>query len=201
LVGTLPPDEGQPEAEPLGHTKEVQEPSLKQIYTTESLGNTLTWGEKKIYETVDEVTDIQAISYGSKRKDIVNRTTKKRRLTLDSSILITTEEKLIITENAKTSELIGVGMTITYATLDRERKYKEELVIALKDLEHMCHLEKYYHESTQTTIFLRSEFQNAYNKFMSERHLITAGIDEFQEDTLMAVVMFKDMEIWYEKDH
>jgi hypothetical protein len=117
---------------------------------------------------VDEVTDIQAIAYDRKRKAIVKRTTKKRRLTLDSSILITTKEKLISTEHAKMSEIIGAGMEITNATLDRERKDEEELVPMLKDLEHLCHLEKYYQDSTHATIFLRSEFQDAYNIFTNE---------------------------------
>jgi hypothetical protein len=73
---------------------------------------------------VDEVADIQAIFYDLKRKAIVNRNTKNRRLTLDHSILITTEEKLISTEHAKTSELIGAWMAITDATLDREKGMK-----------------------------------------------------------------------------
>jgi hypothetical protein len=47
-------------------------------------------------------------------------TTKKRRLALDSTILITTEEMLLDTENVKMTELIGAGMAITDATLDRE---------------------------------------------------------------------------------
>jgi hypothetical protein len=89
------------------------------------LGNTLTWGEKKIPELVDEVIDIKEISYDQKMKSVVKRTTKKRRLTLDSSTLITTEEKLINTENAKTSKLIDAGMEITDATMDRSRKYEE----------------------------------------------------------------------------
>jgi hypothetical protein len=33
---------------------------------------------------MDEVTDIQAIIYDQKRKSIMKRTTKKRRITLDS---------------------------------------------------------------------------------------------------------------------
>jgi hypothetical protein len=37
-----------------------------------------------------KVVDIQAISYDRKRKSIMKRTTKKRRLTLDRSVLITT---------------------------------------------------------------------------------------------------------------
>jgi hypothetical protein len=47
------------EFEPSGHIEKFQEPILEQIHTTESLGNTLTWGEQKILEPVDEVTDIQ----------------------------------------------------------------------------------------------------------------------------------------------
>jgi hypothetical protein len=50
----------------------------------------------------------------------MKRTTKKRRITLYRSILITTEEKLISMEHAKMSELIGAGMEIKYATLDIE---------------------------------------------------------------------------------
>jgi hypothetical protein len=92
-------------------------------------------------------------------------------------------------------------MTITYATLDRERKEEEELVVALKELEHLRHLVKYYQDSTQATVFLRSEFQDAYSKFTSERHLFTAWIADFQEDTLMALATCKDMERWYEKAH
>jgi hypothetical protein len=103
----------------------------------------------------------------------MKRTNKKRRLTLDSSILITKKEKLISTEHAKTSKLIGAGMAITYATLDRERKYEEELVIVLKELEHLRHLEKYYQDSTQAMVFLRSEFQDAYGKFTNELHHFT----------------------------
>jgi hypothetical protein len=59
-------------------------------------------------------------------------TTKKRRITLDSSILITTEEKLISMEHAKMFELIGAWMAITDATLDRVRKDEEELGDFLK---------------------------------------------------------------------
>jgi hypothetical protein len=50
-------------------------------------------------------------------------------------------------------------------------------------------------------VFLRSEFQDAYGKFMSEQLLFTIGITNFQEDNLMALVTCKDMEILYEKAH
>jgi hypothetical protein len=75
--------------------EEVKEPDLEQIYTIESLGNMLTWGDQKILEPMDEVADIHAITYDQKRKYIIQRTPNKRRITLDRSILITTEENLI----------------------------------------------------------------------------------------------------------
>jgi hypothetical protein len=127
-IGTQTPDERQTEAGPSEHNEEVQEPNLEQVYTIESLGNTLTWGDQQIPEPVDEVADIHAIAYDRKRKSIIQRTTKKRRITLDRSILITTEEHLINTEHAKTSELIGTGMEITDATLDRAKRDEKELV-------------------------------------------------------------------------
>jgi hypothetical protein len=124
------------------------------------------------------VADIQEIAYDQKRKSIMKRTTEKRRLTLDSSFLITIEEKLLNTKHTKMSKLIDRGMDITDATLDRERREKMELATTLKELEHMCHLEKYYQDSTQATMFLRSEFQDAYDKFMNERYLFTAIITD-----------------------
>ena len=117
---------------------------------------------------------------------------------MDRSILITTEENLINTENARTYELIGVGMAISYATLDRAKKDEKELVFALKELEHLRHLAEYYQGTTQTTVYLSSEFEEAYNKFKKERHSFTTKIVEFQEDTLMALVTCKDME-WLHK--
>jgi hypothetical protein len=70
---------------------------------------------------LDEVINIQEIVYDRKRKAIMRRTTKKRRHMLDSAILITTKEKLLGTENAKTYELIGAGMVITDDMLDRPK--------------------------------------------------------------------------------
>jgi hypothetical protein len=97
---------------------------------------------------MDEVADIHAISYDRERKAIVKRTTKKRRITLDRSILITTEEHLINIEHDKRSELIDANMEITYATLDRAKRDEEEMATALKELEHLRHLDKYYQDTT-----------------------------------------------------
>jgi len=114
---------------------------------------------------VDEVTDIQEITYDRKRKVLMRRTTKKRRLTLYSTLLITIEETLLNTENVKTTELIGVGMAITDATLDRVKRYEKELYFAKKELDQLHHLAKYYQDSTQVVVFLRSEFIETYVQF------------------------------------
>jgi hypothetical protein len=56
---------------PSKHNEVVQEPNIEQTYTTRSLENTLTWGDQKITEPVDEVSNIHAIYYDRKRKAIV----------------------------------------------------------------------------------------------------------------------------------
>jgi hypothetical protein len=111
------------------------------------MGNKIAWGDQQIPEPVDEVADIHAIAYDRRRKAIVQQTTKKRRITLDLSILITTEEDLINTQNSRTSELIGVGRAISNTTLDRARRDEKDLATALKELEHLCHLAKYYQDT------------------------------------------------------
>jgi hypothetical protein len=193
------PDERQVEVGSTRQSEEVQEPTLEQIYTTGSLGNNLTWGDQQIPEPVDEVADIYAISYDQKRKAIIQRTAKKRRITLDHSILVTTEENLINTADAHTSELIGVGKSLSDATQDRARRDEKELATTLKELEHLCHLVEYYKGTTQTTVYLKGEFNRVYNEFKKERHLLISNIVEFQEDTLMALATCKEMERWHER--
>jgi hypothetical protein len=124
--------------------KRFKNPFLN-IYTKLEAWEICLPGEiNKIPKPMDEVVDIEAISYNYKRKSIMKRTTKKRRITLDHSILITIEEKLINTDFNKTSELIDIGMAITDSTLDREKRDEEELVISRKELEDLFHLVKYY---------------------------------------------------------
>jgi hypothetical protein len=118
---------------------------------------------------------------------------------LDQSILVTTEENLINTADARMSELIGVGKSLSDAAQDRARRDEKELADTLKELEHLCHLVKYYKGATQTTVYLKGEFNGVYNEFKKERHLLTENIVEFQEDTLMALATCKEMERWHEK--
>jgi hypothetical protein len=134
---------------------------MGQIHTFRSLGNTLTWGEQQIPEPIDEVANIQVITYDRKIKSSMKRTTKKRKLMLDNLILITTEKNFLSIEHAKTSKLIGAERAIMDATLDRERTDEKELSIALKDFEHLRHLVKYYQDSTEAQFFPEVSFKMA----------------------------------------
>jgi hypothetical protein len=113
LPNTQIPGEKQVEVGSTRKNEEVREPILEQIYTAGSLGNNLTWGDQQIPDLVAEVADIYAISYDQKRKAIIHRTGKKRRITLDQSIIDVIEEKLINTVDARTSELVGVGKSLS----------------------------------------------------------------------------------------
>jgi hypothetical protein len=109
-------------------------------------------------------------------------------------LFITTEETLFDTEHAKMTELIGAGMAITDATLDREKKDEEEAAAMRKELDHLRHQAEYYQNSTQAVVLLKSEFREMYGKFTRERDLFTACIADFQEDTLMGMETCKDMQ-------
>jgi hypothetical protein len=114
---------------------------------------------------VEEVEDIYVIFYDRKINPIVKRTTKKRRITLYCSILIIIEENLINIVDARKLELLSVGMELSDATLDRDKRDEKELATALKELEHLRHLVEYYQGATHTTVYLRSEFEEAYKQF------------------------------------
>ena len=121
---------------------------MEHLYTARSLGSTLSWGDQQILELVDEVFDIQAISYERKSKFLMRRTIKKRKLTLDNTLFITTEETLFDIENAKMTELIGAGMDITNATLDMEKGDEREVDEMKKEMDHLRHQAEYYQNST-----------------------------------------------------
>jgi hypothetical protein len=44
-----------------------KEPTLENLHTPGSLGNSLSWGDQPIPESVDEVDDVQTINYDIKR--------------------------------------------------------------------------------------------------------------------------------------
>jgi hypothetical protein len=142
---------------------------------------------------VDEVANIQEIAYERKRKVVMRRKTNKRKITLDSTLLITIEETLFDTENSKMIELIGACMSITNATLDREKRDEREVDAMKKELYHLRHQVEYYQNSTQIVVLLKSEFREMYAQFTRERDLFTAHIVYFQEYTLMGLETYKYM--------
>jgi hypothetical protein len=66
----------------------------------------LSWGDQQIQESIDEVENFHAISYDKKRQVVVKRIRKKRRITIDSAVVITTKETLLDTRKSKVSELL-----------------------------------------------------------------------------------------------
>jgi hypothetical protein len=92
------------------------------------MGNMLAWGDQPIPEPLDEVVDIESISYDRKRQLLVKRTQRKRKLTLDSTMIMTSEETFLDAKKTKVSELLGAGMAISHATIDRPKKKKERLM-------------------------------------------------------------------------
>jgi hypothetical protein len=113
--------------------------------------------------------------------------------------VVTTKENLINTGDARTSELIDVGKSLSDVAQDRAIRDEKELANTLKECEHLRHLVKYYKGDTQAIVYLKGEFNGVYNDFRKERHLLTENIVEFQEDTLMALATCKEMERWHEK--
>jgi hypothetical protein len=69
----------------------------------------------------DEVANVKVIAYNKKRQVVVKRTSNKRRLTLDSAMVISTEETLFGAKLSKVSELLEARMDISSATIDREK--------------------------------------------------------------------------------
>jgi hypothetical protein len=179
LPNTQIPSEQQVEVGSTRQNEEVREPTLEQIYTVGILGNNLTWGDKQIPDPVYEVADIYDISYDQKRKDIVQKTVKKRRINLDQSIIVITEEKLIDTVYACTSEMIGVGKSLSEVAQDRSRRDEKEIFAAQKEFEHLRHLVDYYKGATQTTVYLKYYFAKVYDEFKKEIQLLISNIVEF----------------------
>jgi hypothetical protein len=182
-------------------TDKGKEPTLEHFHTPGSLGNILSWGDQQILEPIDEVVDVQAIAYDRKRQVVVKRTSKKRRLTLDSAVMITTEETLFDAKQSKVSELLGVGMAISSATIDREKEDEWEVESMRRELEHLRHQVEYYRDTTQVIIFMRDEFQEGHNQFKIERDIFIAQVVSYQEETLLGIIAHKYMMRWSERSH
>jgi hypothetical protein len=132
---------------------------------------------------------------------VVRRTGNKRRLTLDNAVLITMEETLLDAKQSKVSELLGAGMAISSATMDREREDEHEVDSMRVELVQLRHQVEYYQDTTQAVRFMRVELGEIYSQFKSEREIFMTWIIGYQEETLMGLIDYKDMMKWFEKSH
>jgi hypothetical protein len=84
----------------------VKNLAMENFHTLGRIGNILSRGDQQILEPVDEVENVQAIAYDRKRQVVVKRKSRKRKLTLDSVVVVTIEETLFDTKKAKVSEFL-----------------------------------------------------------------------------------------------
>jgi hypothetical protein len=111
---------------------------------------------------LDEVVDIEAIAYEHKIQLVVKRTTRKRNITLDNTMFITTEETLLDSEKYKVSKILGEGVAISQSTIDRAKEDEMEVHSMRRYLERLRHQVEYYSNANQEVILLRVEFLEEY---------------------------------------
>jgi hypothetical protein len=71
---------------------------------------------------------------------VVERKSRKRKLTLDNATVITTKEILLDNKKAKVSELLGEEIAISHATIE---KYNEdEMEFVMQEHRQQAHVEK-----------------------------------------------------------
>jgi hypothetical protein len=128
-------------------------PILEHFHTPRSMGNALAWGDQQTPEPINEVDDIKSIAYDRKIQVLVRITSRKRNLTLDSAMVITIEENLLDSKNAKLHELLGEGMTISHATIEKDKEDEMEVDAMRRELETIRHQDDYYKDTTQAIIF------------------------------------------------
>jgi len=103
-------------------------PTMEHFHTLGSMGIMLAWGDKKIPKPLDEVVDIEAITYDKKIQVSVTRASRKRKLNLDNTMVMTVEETLLDAKKDKVNEMLGAVVAISHATIDKEREDDREVV-------------------------------------------------------------------------
>jgi hypothetical protein len=64
---------------------------------------------------------------------LVRRTSKKIKLTLENTMVMTIEETLLDKNKAKVIAFLGVGVAISHTTIDRAREDEREATATKKD--------------------------------------------------------------------
>jgi len=71
-------------------------PIIENFHTPGSMGNILAWDDQPILEPLDDVADIESIAYDRKMHLLVKITQRKMKLTLDSIVIMTSEETCLM---------------------------------------------------------------------------------------------------------
>jgi hypothetical protein len=69
------------------------------------------------------------------------------------------------------------------------------------ELVHLRHQVEYYQDTTQVVRFMRTEFEEIYTQFKSDREVFMTRIVSYQEETLLGLIAYKEMMRWSEKAH
>jgi hypothetical protein len=124
-----------------------QDPISEHFYTPGSVRNILSWGDQPIHQPVEEVANLESFAYDRKRRSIVKRTQRKRKITLDNSVLCTFEEVIINTKKEKMSQLFSVGLVISHASLDKVVAKERELEQVKQEVASLKYQVQYYQEA------------------------------------------------------
>jgi hypothetical protein len=106
-------------------------------------------------------------------------------------MVITTEETLLDAKKDKVSELLGEGMAISHATIDRAKEDEREVDSMRRELENIRHQVDYYKDTTQAVMILRDEFLGEYGRYKLGRDIFMENIVSYQEETLLCLVVHK----------
>jgi hypothetical protein len=123
--------------------------TMEHFYMAGSLGNTLSWGDQQIIEPIDKVLMCRPSLMTRNERQVMKRNVKRRRFNLDNNFFVTMKDTLFDIENTKVSELLGVGMVITNATLDEAKRDEQEATAMRNELEDLRHQAEYYQDTTQ----------------------------------------------------
>jgi hypothetical protein len=108
---------------------------LQYFHTPESFQNVLSWGNRQIPYPIEELVDLESISYNRWRQAIVRIKQKRKRVYVDIVVVYMTEEPLFDMKSINLIELVAAGVEISHATIDKARVDKAKVENMKKELE------------------------------------------------------------------
>jgi hypothetical protein len=158
----------------------------------------LSWGDQPIPHLVEDVVDLESFSYDKKKKSIVKRTHRKRKVTLDSGVLSTTEEVIIDTKKDKMSQLYSIGLAISHASYDKAIMEERELEQARVEIASLKHQVQYHQEAGGVTNF-KKDLLEVHDRCLKVQEDLVMKEVALQEESLLFGLTYKDVLWWEEK--